>query len=58
MNVIWHDDVTTNSPAMLAMGDASFVDQNFGDLVSSEDLPAIICAHCDKINWRIDPNTP
>ena len=44
MNVIWHDDVTANSPAMLAMGHAPFVDQNFGDLVASEDLPAIICA--------------
>jgi hypothetical protein len=42
---------------MSAMGYAPFVDQNFGDLVSSEDLPAIIGARCDKINRRIDPNT-
>ena len=38
MNVIWHDDVTADSPAMPAMGHAPFVDQNFGDLVASEDV--------------------
>jgi hypothetical protein len=38
MNVIWHDDVTANSPAMAAIGHAPFVDQNFGDLVASEDF--------------------
>ena len=48
MNVIWHDDVTANSPAMPAMGHAPFVDQNFGDLVSRKDLSAIIGARCDK----------
>jgi hypothetical protein len=48
MNVIWHDNVTANSPAMPAMGQAPFVDQNFSDFVSSEDLPAIIGARRDK----------
>jgi hypothetical protein len=55
MNVIWHDDVTANSPAMPAMGHAPFVDQSFGDIVSSKDLSPIIGARLNK--WRIDRNT-
>src|SRR5436189_6442692 len=56
MNVIGHDHITANGPAMATMCRAPFVDQNARDLVASENLSSIFCAHCHKINWSINPN--
>jgi hypothetical protein len=56
MNVVGHDDVSANSPSMPIMCRAPFISKNFGDIVGSKKLPAILYAGCHKINRRVDPN--
>ncbi len=57
MNVIRHNDITANSPAMPAIGRAPFADQNFGDFAASKKRLSIASARRHKINRGIDPNT-
>ena len=56
MNVIRHNNVAPDSPSMPAMSCAPFIDQNVCDLIESKELPSIFRAHCDKIDWRFDPD--
>jgi hypothetical protein len=58
MCVIGHNDVAANGPAVSIMSRAPFINKYFGDIVASENFPAILGARCYEINRRINPNAP
>ena len=56
MNMIGHDDVSPNSPAMTAVIRSPLVHKNAGCFVLSKNRLSVIDARGDIIEWKIDPN--
>jgi hypothetical protein len=56
MNVIGHDHIATDCPAVAITRRRPFMDQDFGYLRSSEDCASVMRARSHKIDRRIDPD--
>ena len=57
MDVIRHDNITPDRPAVVLVCSTPFSDQDAPDLVPRENLPAITCARRDEKNRGVQPNT-
>jgi len=58
MYVIGQNHIPPDGPAMSIMSRVPFINKYSGEIVASENFPAILGARCHKINRRINPNAP
>jgi len=56
MNMIWHDHVASDGPAVSFSRDRPFIDQDPGDLGLSKDRTTVFRARRDKVQGRINPD--
>ena len=56
MNVIGHNDVLADHPAVALACVAPFVDENVCDDFVIKNLASFLNARSDEINWRFNPN--
>jgi hypothetical protein len=56
MNVIWHDHIAADRPAVAIARGRPFIDQDFGYLTPSEDRATVVRARREKVHRRINPD--
>jgi len=56
MDVVGHDNISTDRPAMTCSSGVPFIDQNCGDIWRSQNVTAAKRAGGNKINRLLDPD--
>jgi hypothetical protein len=57
MHMVRHDHVPAYGPAMALVRSAPLIDQNLRGFISRQHRSTIVCAHCDEMNRRIQPDS-